>query len=170
MIIVSDTGPLHYLILIGQVELLRLQFGRLIIPAAVFSELQHEKTPAQIKAWMEALPDWIEVKTASADLSDVERALGLGEREAIALAVELNADAILMDDRKGIREASARKIKTITTLNILVFAAVANRLDLAQALHKLSQTNFYLPGKIIEQLLQKERARKQAETSQSDEK
>ncbi len=45
MIIVSDTSPLNYLVLIGCVDVLERLFGRVIIPEAVLNELRHEKTP-----------------------------------------------------------------------------------------------------------------------------
>ena len=49
MIIVSDTSPLNYLVLIGNVEVLPQLFGQIIIPQAVFDKLSHTKTPAPIK-------------------------------------------------------------------------------------------------------------------------
>jgi predicted nucleic acid-binding protein len=123
MIIISDTGPLHYLILIDEAELLEEQFGRVIIPHAVLEELQHEKTPEKVKSWVNSRPEWVEVKTPSIVLLDLDRALGAGEREAIALAIELGADALLLDDRRAIREATKRNMPAITTLNILAKAS-----------------------------------------------
>jgi predicted nucleic acid-binding protein len=48
MAVVSDTSSLNYLILIRQVGLLLDLFGRVIIPEAVFQELQDEKTPNEV--------------------------------------------------------------------------------------------------------------------------
>jgi predicted nucleic acid-binding protein len=52
MIIIADTSPLNYLILIDAIDTLKALFGRVIIPQAVFDELQREKTPREVKAWM----------------------------------------------------------------------------------------------------------------------
>lgn len=161
MIIISDTGPLHYLILIDEVELLREQFARVIIPTAVLGDLQHENTPEQVKTWIAARPEWIEVRAASIILADVDQALGAGEREAIALAVELGADALLLDDRRAIREATKRSIPAITTLNILAKAADDNRIDLAEACERLLKTTFYISQDVIERLLERDRKRKE---------
>ncbi len=49
MIIVSDTSPLNYLVLVSYVEVLPQLFGQIIIPQAVFDELSHAKTPAPVK-------------------------------------------------------------------------------------------------------------------------
>jgi predicted nucleic acid-binding protein len=49
MIIVSDTTPLNYLILIGDVDVLRLLFSQVVIPQAVYDEMQHDSTPDSVK-------------------------------------------------------------------------------------------------------------------------
>lgn len=162
MIIISDTGPLHYLILIDEAELLREQFERIIIPDAVLRDLQHERTPEKVKAWMASRPHWVEVKTSSILLHDVDRALGDGEREAIALAIELGASAVLLDDRRAIREAVRRNIPIITTLNILARAADEDRIDLSKACERLLQTTFYVSQAIIDRLLERDRQRRLA--------
>jgi predicted nucleic acid-binding protein len=167
MIIISDTGPLHYLILIDESELLREQFGRVIIPDAVLGDLQHKNTPEKVKAWIASRPEWVEVKTSSTSLSDVDKALGAGEREAIALAVELHADALLLDDRRAIREASKRNIPVITTLNILAKASEDGRIDLSEACMRLRQTSFYVSDEVIDRLLERDRQRKEAKQNQA---
>jgi len=62
MIIVSDTTPLHYLILIGEQDLLPSLFGRVIIPQAVVMELQRSETPETVRKWMSSPPAWLEVR------------------------------------------------------------------------------------------------------------
>lgn len=65
MIIISDTTPLHYLILIKTEGILPVLFGEIIIPDAVFGEMTHDRTPAEILEWIENMPDWIQIKTPS---------------------------------------------------------------------------------------------------------
>ena len=62
MIIVSDTSPLNYLILIGEENLLPTLFGRVIIPQIVFGELRATGASAQVRDWTRNLLVWIEVK------------------------------------------------------------------------------------------------------------
>src|SRR6266404_5351255 len=97
-IVVSDSTPLHYLVLIKKLEILHQLYGRGIIPQAVFQELQHERTPASIKKWMKAHPTWLEIKQTAAASDPGLKALGAGERQAIRLAKEIDADLLLMDD------------------------------------------------------------------------
>jgi predicted nucleic acid-binding protein len=56
-LVVADTTPIHYLILCDAVEVLRSLYGELVIPTAVHAELNHERTPAAVRDWMNHLPD-----------------------------------------------------------------------------------------------------------------
>ncbi len=170
MIVVSDTTPLHYLIQIGEIDILRELFGQVIIPQAVFDEMQREKTPQEVKAWIDARPTWLEVRQADRSIFIPKKRLGDGEREALALAKELHADAVLMDDRDGITEAHRNTITTYPTITILRKAAQKKLLNLPEAIERLSsQTNFRLPPpQVIEKLLQEyqpKRDRSKAEFS-----
>ena len=101
MIVVSDTSPLNYLILIDYQDVLPTLFGQIIIPQAVLNELQHAKTPEKIKHWIAAKPDWLEVRNVRVNPINKLENLDYGEREAIFLAEELGADAILIDEKDG---------------------------------------------------------------------
>ena len=93
MIVISDTTPINYLILVGKIFILPELLGKVIIPFAVFQELQSDKTPKVVKIFIENLPEWLEVRQAKflfdKDLDNLDE----GEREAIVLAEELKADA-----------------------------------------------------------------------------
>lgn len=161
MIIISDTTPLHYLILLEKADLLEKLFGKIIIPKAVFREMRHDKTPEAVHKWIARLPEWIEIKKPSAEHLKKVAELGKGETEAIALAIETNADAILMDDRKAIREARKNNLLVLTTLGILELAAAKNLIDFPQTLTELSKTNFRLPPEeIISEFLKREAKRR----------
>ena len=92
MIVVSDTTPINYLILIDQIGLLKNLYGRLIIPQAAYEEMQRTVTPEKVRQWIGSQPDWVEVRQPS--VADPTLNLGTGEREAILLAQELGADLI----------------------------------------------------------------------------
>src|SRR3989304_9666212 len=97
MLIVSDTSPLNYLVLVNAVDTLPVLFTEIYIPPAVLEELQHQRSPDSVRHWAENLPRWLQVRSPR----KVRQILGLhrGEIEAIALAEELSADVILIDDR-----------------------------------------------------------------------
>ena len=60
MIVVSDTSPINYLILIGKVQLLSVLYDRVIVPAAVLEELKRSGAPPAVSQWAASLPDWAE--------------------------------------------------------------------------------------------------------------
>lgn len=99
MLVVSDTSPLNYLVLIGQDRLLPALFTRVVTAPAVIAELGHPGSPATVRAWAASLPGWLEVRSPQALHPSLH--LGLGETQAISLAAELRADAVLIDERQG---------------------------------------------------------------------
>jgi len=110
----------------------------------------HRRAPKVVRSWASQLPHWIIIRRPQVLLP---LPLDAGERAAISLAVEAGAGLVLMDERKGRQEAQARNLKTIGTLGILVNAAGAGLLDLADALAKLQQTDFYVSEKLIKTVL-----------------
>lgn len=56
MLIVSDTTPIHYLIILDRAELLPNLFGEIVIPEAVLLEMKHERTPEIVRLWIESFP------------------------------------------------------------------------------------------------------------------
>ncbi len=153
MIVISDTSPLNYLILIEEIDLLHKLFGSVIIPQAVFDELQNAGTPRAVTDWISQIPDWLEIKTASQ--IDQTVSLGAGEREAISLTEEINADLVLIDDRKARLLALERGLNVAGTINILESGAKRNLVILEDAFEKLQQTNFRIAPKLIEEILER---------------
>ena len=160
MIIVSDTTPINYLILVGFIDILEKLFGQVIIPEAVLAEMQRPKTPPPVVAWIAAHPAWLEVRTANMSFFTAQKKLGAGESEAIALAKELNADALLTDDRDATKEARRNNLTVYSTLLILDEAAEQDLLDLPQVIQLLNQTNFRAPAALLQTLLTQDAQRK----------
>lgn len=155
--VVSDTSPIHYLLLIGEIHLLPALFKEVLIPPAVFAELSHSHTPPVVTAWIQQLPPWAKIRRPSS--IDPALALDAGETEAISLALELNLPAILIDERRGRLAAESRGILAIGTLNILDAADVRKLVNLEQAVARLRRTNFHIADAIIDALLERARAR-----------
>jgi predicted nucleic acid-binding protein len=141
-VIISNTTPINYLVLIDHIAVLHHLYARIIVPQAVFGELQDEGTPAKVKAWVISHPAWLEVRTVSVPLDASLVFLDVGEREAIHLATELEADALIIDEPEG-REAARRQgLRVIGTLRVLYDAAEAGLCNLEQAYERLQQTTF----------------------------
>jgi predicted nucleic acid-binding protein len=155
MIIISDTSPLNYLVLIGQVERLPDLYGQVIIPQGVLDELQAEQTPEGVHAWLMSAPAWLKVQPLTGAANSQLDYLGPGEREAITLAEQLQADALLIDDRDGRREAVQRGLRVIGTLAVLVDAADQGLLDLSEVFRRLQQTTFRASPQLFDSLLQR---------------
>jgi len=124
MIVVSDTTPLIGLASIDRLELLQELFGEVYIPQAVFDEtvtFGRENSKAKqlvLKAnWIHV----VEVKDHLA-INVLLDEMDLGEVETIILAGEMNADWVLMDEKKGRRKLSQLNIPKIGTLGILLKA------------------------------------------------
>jgi hypothetical protein len=60
MIVIADNSPLNYLIRLGQSDLLRNIYGRVLVRRAVLTELTHPEAPAEVRAWASAPPGWLE--------------------------------------------------------------------------------------------------------------
>ncbi len=130
-------------------------FGQIITPQAVLNELQHAKTPEKIKNWIITKPTWLEVRNVCVNpISKLEN-LDYGEREAIFLAEELGAEAILINEKDGRREAAKLGFITIGTLSVLDRAAETGLILFAEAIDRLQRTPFREPKQIVEALLKK---------------
>ena len=93
MIVVADTSPINYLILIGGIEILTKMYGKVVIPHAVCEELLRPSAPETVRNWTRHPPDWLEVRTPVHAPDTTLATLDPGERDAILLAAELSADS-----------------------------------------------------------------------------
>lgn len=160
MIVVADSTPLNYLVLIQADDLLPRLFGRVLIPAAVFTELNDPQAPPPVRKWLANAPSWLQVQALHSSPDPELRYLDAGEREAIALAEELKADMILVDESDARKEAARRKLPFIGTLGILRRAARLDMIDLPPMLARLQQTTFYIDPEIIRSLLDEDAQRR----------
>ncbi|GAC1400395.1 MAG: DUF3368 domain-containing protein [Pyrinomonadaceae bacterium] len=160
MIVVADTTPINYLILIQRAEVLHELYGRVVIPQAVFDELQHAHAPATVKEWIVNRPSWIEVQQVVVMPDAALERLDEGEREAIVLAGQLSADAILIDERDGVREALRRNLRVTGTLGVLDEAAARGLIDLMETIELLQQTSFRASQGLLNALLKSDADRK----------
>ena len=123
MIIVSDTSPIINLATIGHLELLQQLYNKIVIPQAIYNEIvlvgaglpgAHE---VQTYSWIitQTVPDPLLVKVLETELDS-------GEAEALALAVAIKADLLLIDERLGRSVATRLGLKFIGLLGILIAA------------------------------------------------
>lgn len=156
MIVVSDTTPLIGLASIGRLELLRELFDDVYIPQAVFNEtvtFGREEGKAKRKV---SNADWIhvvEVKDRLA-INVLLDEMDLGEVETIVLASELNADWVLMDEKKGRRKLSQLNIPKIGTVGILLKAKQLGLIPIIKPeIENLQKTGFSISPLVVEEVL-----------------
>ncbi len=151
MIVIADTSPLHYLILLEHTEVLQRLYGRVIIPEAVVRELQAQRTQDVVRQWTASPPEWLQVRHIAVPPDP-------------APAETLRADALIIDEKIGRREAERRKLRVIGTVRVLDDAAEAGLVDLPNALQRLHACGFYLDAKLLQFLLDRDSARGRRKT------
>ena len=159
-VVVADTSPLNYLILIGEIALLQHLYGEVLVPDVVAVELKDPEAPPLVTEWVSDLPSWVRVCPTS-KFSDELPNLDEGERAAILLAeAQKEAVLLLIDDADGRLEAERRHLATTGTVGVLRAAAIRGIVDLAKALARLEATNFHRSPTLIRELLIEDTQRK----------
>jgi len=121
--IVSNASPLINLVRIGKLPLLRKLYGELLIPEAVWREVVTEGVgqpgAEEIKG-----ATWIERRVVkNTELVQVLlQELDAGEAESIALALEVEADWLLMDEHLGRETARHLHLRCIGLVGVLIIA------------------------------------------------
>src|SRR2546421_1979990 len=139
-LIVSDTSPLNYLVLIEAVEILSSLFASITIPAAVKEELSHPNAPSAVKSWIASPPSWLRIISLKLPVIPSLAYLGPGEAEVISVALEQHVNLLLMDDHEGTREARQRGLYVVGTLAVLDRAAARSLLELPEVFRRLQTT------------------------------
>jgi predicted nucleic acid-binding protein len=127
MIVVSDTSPITALLRVGAEGLLTRLFTEVVIPSAVRDELLRSHSP---------LPPWLRVEVVQNldQARQYARVVDIGEAEAIELALELHADRLLIDDRKGRQLAAKEGIPVIGLLGVVLLSKRRNLIPSARIL------------------------------------
>jgi len=149
LLVVSDTTAITSLSKIGRAEILSRLFRQIVIPNAVRDELLK---------YHPSLPAFLEVKALqdTGQLVPLLRDLEAGEAEAILLALELRADALLIDDRRGRRIAEERGVRCMGLAGALLLAKKRGIVPLVrEILDELEKgARFYLKAEIKVRVLE----------------
>lgn len=146
MIVVADTTPLCHLAWIGADALLARLFGEVHVPETVMAELRASGAPESVRAWAANPPEWLKIHsntTMPAHLAEARR-IDAGERGALALALEMKASLVIVDDRAARRTAEEMGFTITGTLGIIERAARMRLVDLEPCIAKLRATGFWM--------------------------
>jgi len=157
MIVVSNTSPIFYLSTIGHLDLLRQLYDEIVIPTTVFNEITNvgnTDTSARVVPTL----SWIKTQSATDQdfVNTLRTELDPGEAEAIALAVELNADRLLMDERLGRAAAMRAGLQVTGVLGILIAAKRNNLIQEVKPLLDalIEQVGFWIDARLYSEVLQ----------------
>lgn len=160
MIIVSDTSPITNLAAIGQLDLLRQLYSRVIIPEAVYNQMVdiNKIVPGAVEV---KTLSWIQTQTVINSLQVTEiqennQSIHLGEAEAIILSLEIKADLLLMDERRGRIVATNYGINITGLLGVLIQAKKQGLIPAIKPLidQLITQANFRVNPQLYTVVLQ----------------
>jgi len=159
--VVSDTSPLSYLILIGEVEVLSVLYGEILIPSAVEKELRSPDGPGPPRTWIGEAPPWLHVEQPPAEspegwsLETEEKlqALDQGESQAIRLAESADSELLIIDERDGREAAKEVGLRITGTLGVLDEAASDRLVDARRAAERLQETSFRASPELYQWLI-----------------
>jgi predicted nucleic acid-binding protein len=147
MAIIVDTSCLIILSKIGKLDCLKRLFKEILIPQSVLNEFG------------ERVPDFIEVYRKPIDSKTLQRpqtSLDKGESEVIALAIEKNAEGVVIDEKKGRKVAKRMGIKVIGTLGLLTLAYRKGIVeDIEQVIKEVKAQGFFISDKHLAEIRQK---------------
>lgn len=156
MIVVSNTSPISNLAKVGQLNLMQQIYGRILIPCAVHEEILDDRAgETVITAVQSAI--WVEIQSVqNRELVDELRTrVNVGEAEAIALAVEVEASRLLIDERLGRQAAKDFGLKITGVLGILLLAKRQNLIEAVKPIMNdlISQANFRISSQLYTDVL-----------------
>jgi hypothetical protein len=153
--VVCNSSPLIHLGKIGLLNLLAEQFGQILIPRAVWQEAVEEgEDDPDVKAIVSA--SWIKVQDIQSSqlFTAISAILDKGESEAIVLAIEIEADLILLDESDARKIAGLYNLKKTGLLGVLIKAKQQGSIQsLKIYLDRLRNTGFYLSEEVYDGVL-----------------
>lgn len=160
MLVVSDTTAISNLLQINSLDLLQKIYGKVVVPKAVEKELlvlgKLGFPIRDVLAW-----PWVETKVLS-DASlyrPLFEELDEGEAESIALAIELQASYLLIDEKKGRQAAKDNNLQIIGTLGVIIEAKRKGRIsNIRSTMDELRKIGFWISTSLYQRVLEIEKS------------
>lgn len=156
MKVISDSSPLIGLSSINQLDVLKILWGNIIIPEAVFKEVvilgENKIGSKEVKA---ASQDWIKVLKVQnrQEVEVLQTMLDLGESEVITLGQELRADLMLINNREPRRLAMSLNFNVLGTIGIIKFAWKKGIIgDPINCINEVRSKGFWIDNRLIERI------------------
>ncbi|GAB4412487.1 MAG: DUF3368 domain-containing protein [Bacteroidia bacterium] len=156
MIVISDTSVVSNLIVIGQLDLLKVLFRNIVVPTAVHHELMALRAfEVDLSPYLSA--DWVAVMSPTdvALVKSLKESLDQGESKAIVLAQEHRNSLLAIDEKAGRKIAQYMGIDIIGLVGILIRAKETGAITAIKPLldQVIQQAGFYLSPRFYQQIL-----------------
>lgn len=149
--LVSNTGPIIALMLIERLDILQNLFQKVFVPDAVHKELLiGQSTGIGLAPYKQAA--WIQVHALQNELNPlIKTILDIGEASVIQLSQEINADYVLIDERKARKIArNIYGLRVVGTARILVEAKSKRMIDtVGDTLMKMRDGGYWIHDDIM---------------------
>lgn len=147
MIVVSNTSPLIALMRMGRLDIFKKLFGKIFITPEVLSEVMPKEENIEYEQIKKAIDDFIIVQTATTNYP-FKRTIDKGEKSVLNLANELDANILILDDKKARNEAVEMKLKAFLAYTTDILKQAENEKFITsyeEVQLELMQKNIYLP-------------------------
>lgn len=143
--VVVNTSPLQYLFQLGLLDLLPALYGRVFLPEAVVQELSAGLSKGVSLPDIGSTPWLIVQPVTNRAVLPLAAGLGMGEREVLALALELDEPLVILDDSLARRFARRLDLSLTGTLGLLLKAKQVGRIERVRpTLQRLQALGFRL--------------------------
>jgi len=149
-LVVSDTSPIRAMAYLQLLDVLAQLFGDVLVPPKVAAELR--TPPSDLPRVEVAQLSFVRVQAPvnQAKVLELHQTLDLGESEALVLALEVNAEAVLIDEMSGRKIATDLGLSPVGVLGILVKAKARGRVsEIRPLVDKLrEELNFFVSNEV----------------------
>uniref|UniRef100_UPI0040561ED1 hypothetical protein n=1 Tax=Candidatus Electrothrix sp. TaxID=2170559 RepID=UPI0040561ED1 len=146
MKVVSNTSPLIGLAKIGRLALLQQLFQRIMIPRTVYDEFFQAATPSEERHFQKVATGFVQIVKVE-QLCSFSRRLDRGESEVLTLALQEEADFVILDDRKAFNEARGLQLAAVSTRTVLTFAEERHLIPSYREIEDELRINQFYPPK-----------------------
>jgi uncharacterized protein len=134
VIIICNATPLINFAAINRLDIVQATFDSITIPQAVYEETIIPGFPGSEPIARAVASGWLQVREVLAVSKNIPTELDNGEREAIALAIEMNAQQILLDEKEARQVSQNLGLRVMGTLGILLLAKQTQKIPQVQPL------------------------------------
>ncbi|MDV2992583.1 MAG: hypothetical protein N4J56_004170 [Chroococcidiopsis sp. SAG 2025] len=156
MTVICNATPLINFAAIARLDILQATFDQIAIPQAVYGETTGLGFPGTGFVLQAIASGWLQVRPVATISPTIPAELDDGEREAIALAIEISERRILLDEREARQVAQRLGLQVMGTLGILLLAKNNQTIPQVRPIldRMMNVAQYWVSAALYEQVLQ----------------